>query len=1325
MPKGNSPGAGAIEVPDAAALLITAESALGLTSPAIVPGTGRRKIFSTRTWAMVMFVCMLLIALGIGVGLYFSAKSIPIGDQESTFQTNILNECQSRMRNVALEMKLILDTIQDHVALVYSTPNFTEASFAAFTSVSAINSVALRSFTYADAVSEDQRPAWEKQNNAAIYELTAFPNGSIDTSKPAFNASTSPLPFYLPLTYRYYPRNVSTSSISTTKGSDTLRIRQPQVTRALRTRRGVLSSPVVLANGNTELGFAYIAPIYYQNASLEALPNITNVYDPAGWAGLRGILILVFPSSTFFSAYLVGNVTVDANGSVLNAPDGGLFISVSRNKQTAPLASRLRLTMYDTSDRSISGINVIYEAKENTGELVYGRPKLDAGSYYNENVSGVDIGTTVLIVFSVTGMLVACFAAYLVVRFFRARKRTKNMIEALYTDSKAIVKAIPDPLVALDDSGRIIGANKAALDATGYSSEDIGNLYGSDLLIISDGALQGKEKQGQLGSTGSLKRRIASGSSVKLDSTVSSIPGVHVPSQLLSANGALESRPSYNKQGTSINSPRTISVSRKDGTHFPAEASFSQGVLLDDESDVSDRPVTNEQRGGMVSRLWSMLGIHYADSGQHNNTRLRRFARVVVFRDVTEKHEKDQALRAALERAEEADRRTERVLRFLCHELRNPVHAIVGYSHLILDEDEGHEMGDISYPPNRIEELQSIAKAGSHIASLVSDVLLYTDLQRDQIQLHDTEVDMKRLLGGSWRGGTVKVLGRWLDTEVRFFVGDYGRIRDAIRKMVDYAVLTLGDVGGDVQVEGRILRDSSTAALVEATSAVEVSISSARRSTSGDGSESLSSGRDSYIQNLPTPGSSSSNPFESGTSAYHVSPLLAALERDPFQEQGSSTGKNFGASGIWLAVSRSLSERMGGGLNMQENGDGSIRAVLTFALKRGRESRPRFVRDVEFSTIHPHATAPLEGQSNPDSIGIVRPLDPLASLRPPSPADGLRPSPEVISTLVMPASQLACSTNSFMSAEGRRNTENAGQSDQLTLLERVVAPPSLETLMQPESSPVTSVAPLPIDEKPLNGGGTSQDGNLLVPEMPCDGSQELRHSGWEHFHGHCVDAKTPESLSTLTPAPDELAIGEAVKLLTSSSGMSAVAKADDPRQPVSTVDSVTLGSCAPVADVVSTPKLVFQPFKPKKITKTAPRVVDVGELSPPMGHILLAEDNIVVAKVTAKMLMRNGFRVDIAEDGLKCVERIKSCAKDTYDVVLMDILMPNLDGIGAAQQLREMGFDRAIVAVTAYSGQDDERKYLDNRLMQAMLGKPVKEQDLLDTVSKLMKWRKR
>ena len=93
--------------------------------------------------------------------------------------------------------------------------------------------------------------------------------------------------------------------------------------------------------------------------------------------------------------------------------------------------------------------------------------------------------------------------------------------------------------------------------------------------------------------------------------------------------------------------------------------------------------------------------------------------------------------------------------------------------------------------------------------------------------------------------------------------------------------------------------------------------------------------------------------------------------------------------------------------------------------------------------------------------------------------------------------------------------------------------------------------------------------------------------------------------------------------------------------------------------------------------------------------ILLAEDNQVNQKVAMAVLRRHGHRVTVAGDGREAVEAVRQAAPGYFDVVLMDMQMPYLDGLEATAQLRALDSDRAGIALVAMTANalkgDDDR----------------------------------
>ncbi|UCD25602.1 MAG: response regulator [Gemmatimonadota bacterium] len=111
-------------------------------------------------------------------------------------------------------------------------------------------------------------------------------------------------------------------------------------------------------------------------------------------------------------------------------------------------------------------------------------------------------------------------------------------------------------------------------------------------------------------------------------------------------------------------------------------------------------------------------------------------------------------------------------------------------------------------------------------------------------------------------------------------------------------------------------------------------------------------------------------------------------------------------------------------------------------------------------------------------------------------------------------------------------------------------------------------------------------------------------------------------------------------------------------------------------------------------------------------RILLAEDNPVNQQVAATMLRKRGHHVDIVANGRDAVSAV---AGQSYDIVLMDIQMPELDGIEATEQIRRAGNTVPIVAMTAHAMAGDRDRCLEAG-MTGYIAKPFKPHELFATV---------
>lgn len=127
-------------------------------------------------------------------------------------------------------------------------------------------------------------------------------------------------------------------------------------------------------------------------------------------------------------------------------------------------------------------------------------------------------------------------------------------------------------------------------------------------------------------------------------------------------------------------------------------------------------------------------------------------------------------------------------------------------------------------------------------------------------------------------------------------------------------------------------------------------------------------------------------------------------------------------------------------------------------------------------------------------------------------------------------------------------------------------------------------------------------------------------------------------------------------------------------------------------------------------------------------RILLAEDNELNAEIAQTILEEAGFLVEHAKDGIICVDMLEKAEPGYYDLVLMDIQMPNMDGYKATQVIRKL-YDTSkanipIIAMTANAFEEDRN----NAFRVGMNGhvvKPIQVDKLISTINNVLSLRER
>ena len=144
-----------------------------------------------------------------------------------------------------------------------------------------------------------------------------------------------------------------------------------------------------------------------------------------------------------------------------------------------------------------------------------------------------------------------------------------------------------------------------------------------------------------------------------------------------------------------------------------------------------------------------------------------------------------------------------------------------------------------------------------------------------------------------------------------------------------------------------------------------------------------------------------------------------------------------------------------------------------------------------------------------------------------------------------------------------------------------------------------------------------------------------------------------------------------------------------------------------------TPLLATKEIKPIEVKQEKSSLLGL--------RVLLVEDNISNQKVAVRYLQKWDIEADIAENGIICLEKIE---KNIYDIVLMDLQMPEMDGYTATDQIRKMENPQIknipIIALTASSLLDTKNK-VEQSGMNDYLTKPFNPTDLYNCIAKYYK----
>lgn len=115
-------------------------------------------------------------------------------------------------------------------------------------------------------------------------------------------------------------------------------------------------------------------------------------------------------------------------------------------------------------------------------------------------------------------------------------------------------------------------------------------------------------------------------------------------------------------------------------------------------------------------------------------------------------------------------------------------------------------------------------------------------------------------------------------------------------------------------------------------------------------------------------------------------------------------------------------------------------------------------------------------------------------------------------------------------------------------------------------------------------------------------------------------------------------------------------------------------------------------------------------------NILFVDDDITSLDIMAILFEKKGFNVSRSADGKQA---IRTATAEQPDIVVVDLMMPEVDGVEAVERMREAGYDKPVIAFTASNDIELHRRALDAGCSK-VITKPCKAQNLVESVNELL-----
>ncbi|KAK6505832.1 Histidine kinase [Arthrobotrys musiformis] len=418
---------------------------------------------------------------------------------------------------------------------------------------------------------------------------------------------------------------------------------------------------------------------------------------------------------------------------------------------------------------------------------------------------------------------------------------------------------------------------------------------------------------------------------------------------------------------------------------------------------------------------------------------------------------------------------------------------------------------------------------------------------------------------------------------------------------------------------------------------------------------------------------------------------------EPFVQGDLGLSKKYGGTGLGLSICKQLAELMGGVIELKSFEGAGSSFTLRIPLRAGGfptqpptgYSRPGSLATTRYTRNLPPNLRP---RGDVDNISTKTASTAFSSISGGGPADATR-----LVGLSQPFFAPEVVEDEFTERRGSRNLEKRHK-------EHSPSPPPLPTIPSYTETPPTpgEKTEIIVGQRRPTLERTSSSPAMITPRGLEGRSPSLRKPSDDRGRTQSTPLSTVGNGSAPPgPAPAPLPQGEP-KL--------AVQKGALPKAPISAISPSKSVRITKIPEA-ETGESSSAPAKKEK--RSSKELKDLKDKRASI-RVLVAEDNRVNIQVIKKMLKLEAVSdITLAEDGAVAVLRVKEALAvgKKFDIIFMDIQMPNMDGLQATKVIREMGYTSAICALTAFAEQSNVKECFDAG-MDYFLAKPIKKHEL-------------